>query len=275
MDNISSNNYDKGKTESNISFIDKLGNNEQSIKIKQFYHHPNFIFHKKKPNYENYTSNTFNEESPTFSFENDKNVKSYKSYILNKSKEIDKYSQNYIYYMRNLFNGKNLKYTLTQNKSINNNLNDNNNNNNYSGKTSLSISKSYSNINKINENVFIMKGRTNEITNPDLYFKQENPEYLKYKEEQKKYLNYNFQKILNNNLFKKREVNVNPFNKGSSRDILGTSFLKYNPIIDPTPQFGYNKYFERELDKNIKINNRNNSNNINILQKAGNNFIIG
>ena len=70
-------------------------------------------------------------------------------------------------------------------------------------------------------------------------------------------------------------MNVNPFNKGSSRDILGTSFLKYNPIIDPIPQFGYNKYFERELDKNIKIYNRNNSNNINILQKAGNNFTTG
>ena len=165
--------------------------------------------------------------------------------------------------MRNLFNDKNLKYTLTQNKSMNNNLNDNNNNNNYSDKTSLSISKSYSNINKINENVFIMKGRTNEITNPDLFYKQASDDYYNYRQEQKKFLNYNLLTI-QNNYFKKKEINVNPYNKGSSSDLLGNTFLKHNPILNPSPSFGY-KYFDQNQ----------NDLNENSLQNTGNNLIKG
>ena len=66
--------------------------------------------------------------------------------------------------------------------------------------------------------------------------------------------------------FKKKEINVNPYNKGSSSDLLGNTFLKHNPILNPSPSFGY-KYFDRE--KNISELNENS------LQNAGNNLIKG
>ena len=50
----------------------------------------------------------------------------------------------------------------------------------------LPVSQSYN-----FRNDYVMKGRSNEITNPDLYFKQLSDDYYQYRKEQKKFLNYN------------------------------------------------------------------------------------
>ena len=68
------------------------------------------------------------------------------------------------------------------------------------------------------------------------------------------------------NYFKKKDIDVNPYNKCSSNDILGNSFLKHNPILNPSPTFGY-KYFEKEKSQKDLIGNK--------LQNAGINLIKG
>ena len=285
--------------------MDNLGQNQNPIKFRQFYVNPSFSFKRKKNTFDEYDPNAFIEEEPTFTFENDRNVKSYKGYIQKKSKEIERYSQNYLEYMKkNRFN--NMRYrTPLQNNNIQNNFNHNygiNINNNYNNNNlNNNINNNYNNLNDNNYNNnnlsnninnnnlnnnnnmnlipvsqsyqlsnnyrddFIMKGRTNEITNPDLFYKQASDDYYNYRQEQKKFLNYNLLTI-QNNYFKKKEINVNPYNKGSSSDLLGNTFLKHNPILNPSPSFGY-KYFDRE--KNISELNENS------LQNAGNNLIKG
>ena len=124
----------------------------------------------------------------------------------------------------------------------------------------LPVSQSYN-----FRNDYVMKGRSNEITNPDLYFKQLSDDYYQYRKEQKKFLNYNLLTI-QRNFFKKKDIDVNPYNKCSSNDILGNSFLKHNPILNPSPTFGY-KYFEKEKSQKDLIGNK--------LQNAGINLIKG
>ena len=161
--------------------------------------------------------------------------------------------QNHLNYNNNLINnyGNNIN-----NNNLNNNLNNNYNYNLIPVSQSYKIPNSY-------RDEFIMKGRTNEITNPDLFYKQASDDYYNYRKEQKKFLNYNLLTI-QNNYFKKKEINVNPYNKGSSSDLLGNTFLKHNPILNPSPSFGY-KYFDQNQ----------NDLNENSLQNTGNNLIKG
>ena len=170
------------------------------------------------------------------------------------------------YNNNNLNNNINNNYNnLNDNNYNNNNLSNNINNNNLNNNNNMNlipVSQSYQLSNNYRDD-FIMKGRTNEITNPDLFYKQASDDYYNYRKEQKKFLNYNLLTI-QNNYFKKKEINVNPYNKGSSSDLLGNTFLKHNPILNPSPSFGY-KYF----DKNQNDLNENS------LQNTGNNLIKG
>ena len=58
------------------------------------------IFHKKKRDYNIFNINPEVEEIPTFTFENDRNIKSYKGRINNKYNLIEQYSKNYLEYMK-------------------------------------------------------------------------------------------------------------------------------------------------------------------------------
>ena len=62
------------------------------------------IFHKKKKDYNTFTINPEVEEIPTFTFENDRNLKSYKGRINNKYSLIEQYSKNYLEYMKKFEN---------------------------------------------------------------------------------------------------------------------------------------------------------------------------
>ncbi len=106
----------------------------------------------------------------------------------------------------------------------------------------LNSSSSENNINESRYKYFI--GRTREITNPELYYKKVNGDFYKYRAENKKYLDYNYNIMGRRNL---KNINVNPFNKGSSLDLLGRSTLIHNTILNPIPNFSYNKYFEKEI----------------------------
>ena len=249
--------------------MDRLGQNQNPIKFRQFYDNPQFNFNRKKNAFDQYDPSYFIEEKPTFSYENDRNVKYYRGYIQNKSKAIDKYSQNYLDYMKNE-RINNMRYrTPYQNQNIN--MPNNSLNNNYDSKfspndlyNSNQLSQSYQPQSNFRDD-FVMKGRTIEITNPDLYYKQASDDYYNYRQEQKKFLNYNLLTI-QKNYYKKKDIDVNPYNKGSSSDILGNTFLKHNPILNPSPSFGY-KYFDREKSQN-QVTEKS-------LQNAGNNLING
>ncbi len=276
MDNISSKNKTERQKDIMTTFMNKFGNNPQSLIFKQYYKKPSPIFHKKKTFFDIYYPTYFNEESPKFSFENDKNLNNYKSYIENKSIAIDRYSQNYIEYMKKVFQNKSINSTRNSNynnifNNFNNNYKNNKdiNNNTDLKKYTIKNSKSYSHLEipySHNKNL-IKLDKGHEITNPDLFFQKENPEYLRYREEQRKYLNYNLEKIQKNTLKKKQEINVNPYNNISSQDFLGKTNLIHNTILNPT-DYIYNQFYKN----NLSINN-NNINTNNNLQQAGNNFI--
>ena len=95
------------------------------------------IFHKKKRDYNIFNINPEVEEIPTFTFENDRNIKSYKGRINNKYNLIEQYSKNYLEYMKKFeykrktpfsspylvfqekTQGENSNNTISQNNNIN------------------------------------------------------------------------------------------------------------------------------------------------------------
>ena len=68
------------------------------------------------------------------------------------------------------------------------------------------------------------RSRLNEITNPDMYYKQSNMDYIKYREQQRNYLNSNYDLMVNNGNYKKK-LDVNPYNVNSSSTSLGNQCL--------------------------------------------------
>ena len=97
--------------------------------------------------------------------------------------------------------------------------------------------------------VYSRSGRLNEITNPNMYYKIGSQDYLQYKEQQKNYLNSNLEVMLNNKR-KKQEITVNPYNPVSSYYNLGKSALQNNTILNPLPNYKYNKYLGNTEDIN-------------------------
>lgn len=111
-----------------------------------------YIFHKNKKDYYEFNPKPDVEEIPTFSFENDRNINTYKGNIFNKQAIIEQNSNNYINYMKqfekrkaplrtpyavyqeitkkNLINNNYNKISLNKNITNNNtNINTNNNDN--------------------------------------------------------------------------------------------------------------------------------------------------
>lgn len=87
-----------------------------------------------------------------------------------------------------------------------------------------------------------------EITNPDMYYKQSNMDYIKYREQQRNYLNSDYDLMVNNGNYKKK-LDVNPYNVNSSSTSLGESRLVHNTILNPLPNYTYNKYFDEEFKR--------------------------
>ena len=84
----------------------QLYNNFNQNSINNRYDEPidQNIFHKKKKDYNTFTINPEVEEIPTFTFENDRNLQSYKGRINNKYSLIEQYSKNYLEYMKKFEN---------------------------------------------------------------------------------------------------------------------------------------------------------------------------
>ena len=107
--NINNNNINE-----NINLNEELKENPIQINNNNFNSHtPNkrynepfdtTIFHKKKKDYNIFNISPEVEEIPTFTFENDRNLKSYKGKINSQYSLIEQYSKNYLEYMKKFEN---------------------------------------------------------------------------------------------------------------------------------------------------------------------------
>ena len=107
--NISNNNNINENISSNEQLKEnpvQINNNSNTISSNLRYDEPmdNTIFHKKKKDYNIFAINPEVEEIPTFTYENDRNLKSYKGRINNKYSLIEQYSKNYLEYMKKFEN---------------------------------------------------------------------------------------------------------------------------------------------------------------------------
>jgi hypothetical protein len=121
-------------------------------------------------------------------------------------------------------------------------------------------------------------GKSGEITNPDFFYQRNNKDYFKYRMEQKKYLDYNYEIIKNKLNKKKREPDINPYNPIINQVFEnGKTDLLHNPILNPTNNYSYNKYLEKEVNGRYNQNINGMNHNFSTLQLAGsqllNNYI--
>jgi hypothetical protein len=231
------------------SLVDIIEQKKKNTNQYSFNKGNKLAFHKRKILFDDIPEEE-NEEKPIFNIDNKENVKYIQDIIDLNENQIEKNQQDYI----NFMNKKQF-----ENYNYNNNLQ---NQNTFfpkiNSKKKINYSRSVDNINNNNyQKKFVFPPIKHEITNPDLYFKKANGDFYKYRAESKKYLDYN-QKILENqNKYNKTDnINVNPFNNSSSSSSLGKSNLVYNTILNPCPNFSYNKYFEKQI---LGMNNVNNN----------------
>jgi hypothetical protein len=280
INNINENGYNNAQLKENNQYNTISINNKQELDGN--------IYHKKKYDFETFVVNPEVEEIPTFTFENDRNLNSYKDRIYSKSNIVEQHTKNYLEYMKKFENkrrnilsspylvyqektkGNNYRKTeldLNENnqtfKKQNNSINNLENNNGLKGIDSRHI---LSNSTK----TLRYSGKSGEITNPDYFYQRNNKDYFKYRMEQKKYLDYNYEIIKNKLNKKKREPDINPYNPIINQVFEnGKTDLLHNPILNPTNNYSYNKYLEKEVNGRYKQNINGMSHNFSTLQLAG------
>ena len=86
--------------------------------------------------------------------------------------------------------------------------------------------------------------KNNEISNPELFFKKANRDFLKYRKEQKKFDDYNYRIIMihHRNRFVKKEPDINPYNPKLNCFKVGNSSLVQNVILRPDDCYGNFRY---------------------------------
>ena len=221
-----------------ILFEKKYNNQPNNILngISNRYINPNF--NKRKNNYNNFNPKPNIEEIPTFCYENDLNVNSYKQQINKNNQYIENNYSNYINYMKKFENNdrktplispyslyikkiKDVKKysdntSLTSRDNENENEYENKNNNNYNynyirNNNNMSFDiNNFRNNNSMNnngKNISISRslkninyfGRKNEISNPELFYKRADLNFYRYREEQRKFGDYNYSIVLKKN----------------------------------------------------------------------------
>ena len=96
-----------------------------------------------------------------------------------------------------------------------------------------------------------VKSKMSDITNPNYFCANS---YNKLQLKKREYLNYNYINGEKNYLNRKKRVNSeesiipNPYNDLHCNVYsLGSSKLQHNPILNPLPNFEYNKYLNRNI----------------------------
>lgn len=296
----SSNTYNKKNKENNSSFHSiepilfekKLNINENNVKNRFFNRFNNINFNKRKNVYNNsFNPNPSIEEIPTFSYENDINLNSYKQHIDKKNKYIEKNYSNYLNYIKKFDNNSQRKTSLispysfyikkieamkkfnnhTSLTSRGNEVNDvkidvNQNNISINNSNNLINSENINDENNKNNNFYLVKNNSNSTKNI-------NNERIIYKKIEKnipisrslKNINYFGKKneISNPELFFKRgDINYyryrdeqKRFDDYNYRIILNNNksrFIKKEPDINPfNPKLEAYKIGESSLKHNI------------------------
>lgn len=89
--------------------------------------------------------------------------------------------------------------------------------------------------------------RRYEITNPDLYYKQESSDYQLLKRKEKEFLEFNY---LLMNSHDKKKIDIKPYNSYNMSSFSSPSNIQNNVILNPVPNYSYNKYFMKSLNNN-------------------------
>ena len=203
----------------------------------------------------------YDKEEPKFQNENEKNINEYLNYIQTKQKLTERNSKNYLDYIINERREKRahspyIYYTSPhpQENPSSNILNEHNYKNNVPiYPQSPAASSPYKELDYQNKpilSLYSRSNRLNEVTNPNKYYNIGSKEYLRYKEQHRSYLNSNYEMMLNHT--KNKEIVVNPYNKSSSLSELGDSKLQHNTILNPLPNYTYNKYFGNMNQTNFR-----------------------
>ena len=222
---------------------------------------------KIPPHSDTFRVSPFIEEIPTFSFENDINIKYYKDKINEKSKLIEKNYNVYMEYIRKnnittrkknllspfvLYNQK-INAINSNNKIANNNIYNNHNSNKNKILVNLKNSNNnfynrnnngknyYNNLSKSCGEIY-SNGLKNEISNPEKYYKKLDINFYRYRQELKKYDDYNYEMMLKH---KKKlggeELDINPYNHIIDNYKNGDTSLPRNIILHPKDFCGYEK----------------------------------
>ena len=286
INNINENSYNYTQLKENNQYntISVNNHNKQKLDLN--------IYHKKKYDFETFVANPEVEEIPTFTFENDRNLNSYKSRIYSKSNILEQRTKNYLEYTKkienkrknilsspylvyqektkvnnhSMYNWNNRNIELNSNENIQNiyDMNQNNMDNNYR----LDIDST--NILANSTKTLRYSGKSGEITNPNYFYQRNNKDYFKCRMELKKYLDYNYEIMKNKLNKKKREPDINPYNPIINQVFEnGKTDLLHNPILNPTNNYSYNKYLEKEVNSRYKQNLNRMNHNFSTLQLAG------
>ena len=283
INNINENSYNNVQLKENNQYNTISTNNHNKEKLD------GNIYHKKRYDFETFVVNPEVEEIPTFTFENDRNLNSYKGRIYSKSNLVEQHTKNYLEYMKKFENKrKNIlssPYLVYQEKTNNRNTEFNLNENNQTFQPQNSYDMNQKNViintdNNYRNNLanstrtLRYSGKSGEITNPEYYYQRNNRDYFKYRMEQKKYLDYNYEIMKNKFNKKKREPDINPFNPIINQAFEnGKTDLLHNPILNPINNYSYNKYLEKEVNGRYKQNINGMNHNLSTLQLAGNQLL--
>lgn len=283
INNINENSYNNVQLKENNQYNTISTNNHNKEKLD------GNIYHKKRYDFETFVVNPEVEEIPTFTFENDRNLNSYKGRIYSKSNLVEQHTKNYLEYMKKFENKrKNIlssPYLVYQEKTNNRNTEFNLNENNQIFQPQNSYDMNQKNVINNTDNNYRnnlanstrtlrYSGKSGEITNPEYYYQRNNRDYFKYRMEQKKYLDYNYEIMKNKFNKKKREPDINPFNPIINQAFEnGKTDLLHNPILNPINNYSYNKYLEKEVNGRYKQNINGMNHNLSTLQLAGNQLL--
>lgn len=205
------------------SNISKQYDNYSKSRYIQKYNNFTDSRNDEKQNTSNEYQNCFNERYKNNSEDNNQgSPEKYLKYFMSKKNNLDQYAR--ISLRRE---PKDYKYTLSNNNFYSNK---------YIGTPLIDPSKSTS----------LKTKRLNEITNPELFYKIKSGDYFRYRLQQKEFLDYNFNMIQNKNT--RKDIDINPYNPNIATN-LGKSNLLHNTILDPLPNYSYNRYLENQLHK--------------------------
>lgn len=248
-------NYILNNNHTNNNNINRYNNiNNYNISNNNYPNNIGIDFHKKKSVISMFTPKPDTEEIPTFTFENDRNINTYKGYIINKSAIIDKNSRNYLEYMKKFENNRrrtplSSPYSFYQEKNQNSDVYSNyynrianNQFNDYVNQLNNNIVNSNLNNAKENKNIFHNNQLTLDTTGNNFKEEQWNDKYYN--------KNASNQRDFKNNKTLSSSLSANEIFSGRKNEITNPDWFYKRNNID---YFKYKEEQKKYLDYNYEV----------------------